>query len=165
MTELERVADWERDEEAVALVYGSILTGAAVVAASKIGHDPGMEIVYTTVTMAVVWVAHVYAAFVGVGGRIEGGRLGQRLWRVGRDELPVLASVVPAAAAMALAWALGGDASTVAYVGLAVSIALMCVLAGRAATQAGAGSGGAAAAAAGALLLGALLIAAKVMLK
>lgn len=168
MTELDRIrsdADWERDEEAVALVYGSILTGAAVVAASKIGHDPGMEIVYTTVTMVVIWVAHVYAAFVGIGGRLEGGRVGHRLRRVGRDELPVLASVVPATAAMALAWALGGDTSAVAYVGLGVSIALMCVLAARAATRAGAGSGGAAAAAAGALLLGALLIAAKVALK
>lgn len=158
-------AEWERDEEAVALVYGSILTGAAVVAASKIGHDPGMEIAYTTVTMAVIWVAHVYAAFVGIGGRIEGGRLGHRLARVARDELPVLASVVPAVAAMALAWAFGADATTTAYVGLTVSIVLMCVLAARAASQAGAGSGGAAAAAAGALLLGALLIAAKVALK
>lgn len=157
--------EWERDEEAVALVYGSILTGAAVVAASKIGHDPGMTIAYTTVTMAVIWIAHVYAAFVGIGGRLEGGRVGARLARVARDELPVLASVVPAAAAMALAWALGADTSSTAYVGLAVSIALMCVLAARAASRAGAGSGGAAAAAAGALLLGALLIAAKVALK
>ncbi len=168
MADLERTepeSEWERDEEAVALVYGSILTGAAVVAASKIGHDPGMTIAYTTVTMVVIWVAHVYAAFVGIGGRLEGGRLGRRLGRVGRDELPVLASVVPAAAAMALAWALGADASTTAYVGLTVSIVLMCALAARAAMRAGAGSDGAAAAVAGALLLGALLIAAKVALK
>lgn len=168
MAELDRAqeeAEWERDEEAVALVYGSILTGAAVVAASKIGHDPGMTIAYTAVTMIVIWVAHVYAAFVGVGGRLEGGRLGSRLGRVAYDELPVLASVLPATAAMALAWALGADTSGTAYVGLAVSIALMCVLAARAASRAGAGSGGAAAAAAGALLLGALLIAAKVALK
>lgn len=155
----------ERDEIAIAFVYGSILTGAAVVAASKIGHDPGMEIVYTTVTMLVIWVAHSYAAFVGVGGRLEGGRVGHRLARVCRDELPVLASVVPVVAAMAISWAFGGDASTTAYVGLAVAIGVMCVLAARAATRAGAGSGGAAAAAAGALLLGGLLIAAKVALK
>ncbi|MCO5327782.1 MAG: hypothetical protein M9964_12150 [Solirubrobacterales bacterium] len=37
----------ERDEQAVALVYGSILTGAAVVIASKLGHDPGMEIAWS----------------------------------------------------------------------------------------------------------------------
>ncbi len=158
-------SEWERDEQAVALVYGSILTGAAVVAASRIADEPGMAIAYTVVTMVVIWIAHVYAAFVGIGGRVEGGRVGQRLWRVGRGELPVLASVVPAAAAMALAALLGAGVSTTAYVGLGVSIALMCVLAARAAGRTGAGSGGAAAAAAGALLLGALLIAAKVALK
>jgi len=158
-------AEWERDEDAVAFVYGSILTGAAVVAASKIGHDPGREILYTTVTMVVIWIAHSYAAFVGVGGRLEGGRVGHRLARVSKDELPVLASVVPVVAAMAISWALGGDATTTAYVGLAVAIAVMCALAARAAGQAGADRGGQLAAAAGALVLGGLLIAAKVALK
>jgi len=160
-----RKSEWERDEDAVAFVYGSILTGAAVVAASKIGHDPGMEIVYTSVTMFVIWIAHTYAAFVGVGGRLEDGRAGLRLARVAKDELPVLASVVPVVVAMAISWAFGGDASTTAYVGLAVAIAVMCLLAARAAGQAGAGRGGQVAAAAGALVLGGLLIAAKVALK
>lgn len=164
-TQPDELTEWERDEDAVALVYGSILTGAAVVAASKIGHDPGMEIAYTVVTMAVVWIAHTYAAFVGVGGRIEDGRVGRRLARAGRDELAVLASVVPAVIAMALSWALGGDASTTAYVGLGVSIALMCALAARAARNAGARPVGVVFAGVGALLLGALLVAAKVALK
>lgn len=157
--------EWERDEDAVAFVYGSILTGAAVVAASKIGHEPGMEIVYTTITMVVVWIAHAYAAFVGIGGRLEDGRVGLRLARAARGELAVLKSVVPVVIAMAICWALGGDASTTAYTGLLVAVASMCVLAARAARQSGAAAAGVAAAAAGALLLGALLIAAKVALK
>lgn len=159
------IAEWERDESAAALVYGSILTGAAVVAASKIGHDPGMEIAYTTVTMLVVWIAHAYAAFIGVGARLEGGRVGRRLVRAGRDELPVLASVLPVIAAMAVSWAIGGGATATAFVGLSVSIAVMCALAARAARASGASTAGVLAAGGGALLLGALLIAAKVALK
>lgn len=157
--------EWERDEDAVALVYGAILTGAAVVAASKIGHDPGMEIVYTATTMIVIWIAHSYAAFVGIGGRLEDGRAGRRLVRAAGDELHVLAAVVPALVSMAVAWAFGADSSTTAYVGLSITIALMCVLAARAAARAGADTVGVTVAAAGALLLGALLIAAKVALK
>jgi hypothetical protein len=158
-------SEWERDERAVALVYGSILTGAAVVAASKIATGPGHEIAYTAATMVVVWLAHAYAAFVGLGGRFEGGRLGRRLVHAMRDELPVLASVVPALAAMAIAWALGADVSGIGYAGVGVAIASMCVLAANAATRTGAGPGGVAAGVAGALVLGALLITMKLALK
>ncbi|MFN8149998.1 MAG: hypothetical protein U0R24_02570 [Solirubrobacterales bacterium] len=158
-------ASRERDEQDVALVYGSILTGAAVVVASKLGHDPGMEIAYTIVTMVVIWIAHTYAAFVGEGGRLEGGSVVRRLLAVAIEQLPVLVAVFPAVIAMAIAWAFGAGSSTTAYVGLAVSIATMCALAARAAREAGAGGGGEIAAAAGALVLGALLIAAKVALK
>ncbi|MCB0866509.1 MAG: hypothetical protein KDB58_12420 [Solirubrobacterales bacterium] len=155
----------ERDESAVALVYGSILTGAAVVAASQIGHDPGMEIVYTSVTMVVVWIAHTYAAFVGEGGRLDVDSAAHRGLAVALEQLPVLAAALPAVIGIAIAWALGAGSSTAAYVGLAVSITAMCALAARAARETGAGGGGELAAAAGALVLGALLIAAKVALK
>jgi hypothetical protein len=157
--------EWERDERAVALVYGSILSGAAVVAASKVASGPAHELIYTAATMIVVWLAHSYAAFVGLGGRFEGGRLGARLAHAMRDELPVLVSVVPALVGMAIAWALGAGVSGIGYAGLGVAIAAMAVLAAGTATRAGAGPGGAAAGAAGALVLGALLIAMKIVLK
>jgi hypothetical protein len=161
----ERAGEWERDERAVALVYGSILTGAAVVAASKIATGPGHEMAYTAATMVVIWLAHSYAAFVGLGGRFEGGRLGRRLLHAMRDELPVLAAVVPALIAMAIAWLLGADVSGIGYAGVAVAILAMCGTAAGAARQAGAGPGGAAAGAAGALVLGAVLITMKIALK
>ena len=157
--------EWERDERSVALVYGSILTGAAVVAASKVAEGPLHELLYTAVTMVVIWLAHSYAAFVGIGGRFEGGRLGRRLLHAMKDELPVLAAVVPALIAMAIAWLLGAGVSGIGYAGLGVAIVAMAVLAARAATRAGAGPGGVAAGFAGALVLGAVLIAMKLALK
>ena len=59
---------WERDEGAVAWVYGSILAGAAVVvAAGVIASAPGQVLLYTTATMIVVWAVLYYPATNSAG--------------------------------------------------------------------------------------------------
>ncbi|HSI79292.1 MAG TPA: hypothetical protein VK919_01450 [Solirubrobacterales bacterium] len=157
---------WERDERTVGWVYGSILTGAATVAASAtIASKPWQVPVYTAATMIVVWVAHAYAAFVGHGGRLEIGELEDRLRHAAATELPVLLSSTPALAALGIAWLVGADVSVTGLVGLLAAIATMAALAAGAARRTGAGTAGVAAAGGGAVVLGALLIGAKVLLK
>jgi len=157
---------WERDEGAVAWVYGSILAGAAVVvAAGVIASAPGQVLLYTTATMIVVWLVHSYAAFIGHGGRFNLVGLYARLRHAMRTELPILAAATPTLAALAAASLFSAGVAATGLVGLVTSIATMAVVATRAARRAGAGRVGMAAAAAGALALGAILIAAKVALK
>jgi hypothetical protein len=155
----------ERDETVVGWVYGSILVGTAVVAGGVIASKPGQVPLYTAVTMVVVWLAHSYAAFVGHGGRLDlAGRRG-RLLHVVAAELPVLTSAAPTLIAMGVASLADADVGTTSYTGLIVAIATMVVVAAGAARRTGAGTLGIAAAAAVALLLGSLLIIAKVALK
>jgi hypothetical protein len=157
---------WERDERAVAWVYGSILVGAAVVvAANVIASRPGQVVIYTATTMVVVWLVHSYAAFVGHGGRIDLRGLRGRVAHALNAELPVLACSIPTLAATALSALLGAGVATTGLVGLIASIATMAVVAARTARRAGAGALGVAAATASALLFGLLLVVAKVSLK
>ena len=115
--------------------------------------------------MVVVWLAHVYADFVGRGGRIEVGDPLRRLARACVAELPVLASSIPTLIAIAVCRLTGASVSTTGYVGLVATITTMVAAATYAARSAGAGRAGAALAAVGALVIGAALIAAKVALK
>jgi hypothetical protein len=157
---------WERDESAVAWVYGSILAGAAVVvAAGVIASAPGQVLVYTLSTMIVVWLVHSYAAFVGHGGRFDLAGLHVRLGHAMRIELPILAAAAPTLVALGATSLMGAGVATTGIAGLVTSIATMAVVATRAAWRAGAGRLGMAAAAGGALVFGAILIAAKVALK
>jgi hypothetical protein len=158
--------DWARDERAVAWVYGSTLVGAAVVVATGVvASRPGQVPVYTAATMMVVWLAHSYAAFVGHGGRVHVAGLGRRIHNAMSSELPVLASAMPTLIALAIAWLAGGDVDTTGLVGLATSITVMSAVTARSARRSGASTLGVVAAAATALVVGALLVAAKVALK
>jgi hypothetical protein len=157
---------WERDERAVAWVYGSILVGAAVVvAAGVIASKPGQVPLYTASTMVVVWLAHSYAAFVGHGGRLDVEGRRERWLHALATELPVLASAAPTLIAMGVAWLADAGVGATGLTGLIASIATMAIVAAGAARRTGAGPLGIAAAAASALLLGGLLVFAKVALK
>ncbi len=158
--------DWERDERTVAWVYGGMLTGAAVVVASaKIATEPWQVTLYTVVAAVVLWLAHAYAAFVGHGGRFDGGRLGARLRHAFAVESTILAAGVPTIAATAVAAILGAGVSETGYVGAGAAVATMVVAAAHAARRSGAGPIGVAIGGTGAALIGGLLIAAKVALK
>ncbi|HYH62403.1 MAG TPA: hypothetical protein VD766_11105, partial [Solirubrobacterales bacterium] len=113
----------------------------------------------------VLWLAHAYAAFVGHGGRFEGGRVGPRLGHAFAVESTILAAGVPTVIATAVALLFGASVSTTGYVGAGAAIATMVVAAGLAARESGAGPIGIAIGAVGAILIGGLLIAAKVALK
>ena len=156
---------WERDEVLVAWTYGSILSGAAVVAAGKFADSPGRAALYVAVTGAVVWLAHSYAAFVGHGGRIDLGGRGKRLWHAHLTETPILVSFIPAVAALLISSLLDASLSTAGYIALGATIVTMAWAAATAAHRTGANATGAALAALGALLIGGTLIAAKVALK
>ena len=122
-------------------------------------------LLYTGATMVVVWLAHSYASFVGHGGRLDvAGRWARSLHALA-TELPVLAAAVPAMVAMGVAWIANASVATTGLIGLITAIASMGVTAGAAARRTGAGRFGIAAAALSALLLGGLLVIAKVALK
>ena len=156
---------WERDEAIVAWVYGSLLAGAWVVPSGVVATAPGQVLLYTTISMVVIWVAHSYAAFVGHGGRFDAGGLVARVRHAMGTELPVLASATPTLIALATAWLFGAGVASTALVGLCTAIATMALVAATAARRAGAGRLGICAAVTAALVLGTLLIAAKVALK
>ena len=161
------VAELERDEGALAWIYGSILTATAVVVATTIKEaiGPGRVFLYPGATMAVVWLAHGYAAFVGHGGRVEIPGLGRRLVHALGTELPVLASAGPTLVAIAVCWIVGATVSTTGLVGLGVATVTMVAVASAAARRAGASRRGIIGAGASALVIGSALIAAKLALK
>ncbi len=157
---------WERDERTVAWVYGGMLTGAAVVVAStKIATEPWQVTLYTAIAAVILWIAHSYAAFVGHGGRFEGGQLGARLRHAFAVESTILAAGMPTVAATAVAALLDASVSETGYVGAIAAVATMVVAAAHAARRSGAGAVGIAVGAVTATLIGGLLIAAKVALK
>ena len=149
----------------VAWTYGSILSGAAVVAAGTIANSPGRAALYVAVTAAIVWLAHSYAAFVGHGGRIDLGGRGERLWHAHVTETPILVAFLPATIALLVGSLFDLSLSTAGYVALGATIVTMAWAAATAARRTGADARGAALAALGALVIGGTLIAAKVALK
>jgi hypothetical protein len=154
-----------RDDATVAWTLGSILAGATVVAATDVASESGQVLIYTGAGMVVIWLAHSYAAFVGHGGRFDIHGLASRLRHAMNIELPVLASAVPTLIALASASLIGAGVSSTGLVGLMAAIATMAVTAARAARRTGASPLGVSTAVGGALILGAMLIAAKVALK
>jgi hypothetical protein len=156
---------WERDETDVAWVYGSILAAAAVAVATDIkASEPGEVLLYTAATMVVIWLAHSYGVFVGHGGRVDIPNRAARLWNALRTELPLLACALPTFAALAICSLSDADLETTGAVGLTVSITVMVLTAAHAAQRTGASRGGVVAAGASALVLGGIIVAAKISL-
>lgn len=157
---------WERDEQAVAWVYGSILTSAAVVAAVSLEREStGLVFAYTATTMLVVWLAHSFSLFVGHGGRVDLPGRAARAAHALKGEVSVLLSAIPTLVALAACWVAGATVDTSGWVALAVSIAVMVGVAGAAARRTGAPPAAIVLTAGTALLLGGLIVAAKVALK
>jgi hypothetical protein len=150
----------------VAWVYGGIVAGAAVVvAASVVASVPGQVLLYTAVTMAVIWLIHSYAAFVGHGGRLDLGGSAGRIRAAMLAELPLLVSATPTLIALAAACLLGAGVATAGLVGVIASITTMAIVASLAARRAGAERWGIVLSAIAALVFGAILIGAKIALK
>ena len=138
---------WEHGDQIVGWIYGSILTGAAVaVATGAVAKTVDRVVLYVASTMIVVWLAHVYAAFVG-HGRMEIDGTWRRLTHAARTELAILGSAVPAIVVLIVCLALDMSVSAVGYAGLTVTITTMVAAATYAARSAGADFRGAALAA------------------
>ncbi|MER6299287.1 hypothetical protein ABT247_06895 [Kitasatospora sp. NPDC001539] len=141
-------------------VYGSMLA-ASVIAASDL-HEPHPRlslILLLVITGLVFWAAHVYAQ---VAGEREAGRpvTRRQVREVGRHEWPLVeASALPALAVLVSPWLGAGEN---AWLALAVAVAQQVVWATLGARRAGASSGQIAAEGAVNLLLGLVIVAAKV---
>jgi hypothetical protein len=121
-------------------------------------------LLYTAATMVVVWLAHSYGVFVGHGGRVDlPGRI-SRLRHALAIEVPLLACAVPTIVSLAICSFADADLETTGGVGLTVSIAVMVLVAARAAHRAGSTRIGVVAAGATALLLGGIIVIAKISL-
>ncbi|MER7582785.1 hypothetical protein [Kitasatospora sp. NPDC097691] len=141
-------------------VYGSMLAASVIAASSAQGAHPRLSLILLlVVTGLVFWIAHVYAH---VAGQREIGR--QVTWpqvrEVGRHEWPLVeASALPALAVLVSPWLGTGDS---AWLALGVAVAQQVAWATLGAHRAGASSRQVAAEGAVNLVLGLVIVAAKV---
>lgn len=133
-------------------------------AASDLDASTSEIFIYVATEMVVVWLAHVFAAFIGEGGRQEAPAAAPRAGKALLAELPVLESAVPTLVALAICWAAGVGAATAGPLGLAVAVSGMILLAVAAARRTGASRVEIVFAGGTALVLGALIVEAKVSL-
>lgn len=141
-------------------VYGSMLAASVIAAAGVHASHPRLALILLLmVTGIVFWIAHVYAH---VAGQREVGRrvTWSQVCVVGRHEWPLVeAAALPALAVLVSPW-LGTGKS--AWFALGVAVAQQVAWATLGARRAGASSGQAAAEGTVNLLLGLVIVAAKV---
>ncbi|MFE0462394.1 hypothetical protein ACFW1A_24380 [Kitasatospora sp. NPDC058965] len=141
-------------------VYGSMLAASVIAASGVEGAHPRLSLVLLLlVTGVVFWIAHVYAH---VAGHREAGRgiTWSQVRRVGRREWPLVeAAALPALAVLVSPWLGTGDS---AWLALAVAVAQQVLWATLGAHRAGAPPRQVAAEGAVNLLLGLVIVAAKV---
>ena len=146
-------------------MYGSILVAAAVAVATDIKASRPVDVLlYSAATMVVIWLAHSYGALIGHGGRIDLPGRAVRLRHALRTELPLLACAVPTFLALAICSLSDADLETTGTVGLTISISVMVLVAAGAARRTGASGTVVLIDGASALLLGGLIVVAKVSL-
>ncbi|MFG2907262.1 hypothetical protein ACGF13_19630 [Kitasatospora sp. NPDC048286] len=141
-------------------VYGSMLAASVIAAASLNEPHPRLSLILLLViTGLVFWAAHVYAR---VAGEREAGRQVTRrqVREVGRHEWPLVeASALPALAVLVSPWLGAGEN---AWLALGVAVAQQVAWAALGARRAGASPGQIAAEGAVNLMLGLVIVAAKV---
>ncbi|MGW7583008.1 hypothetical protein ACWGKU_14450 [Kitasatospora sp. NPDC054768] len=141
-------------------VYGSMLAASVIAASSLTEPHPRLSLILLLVITGIVfWIAHVYAL---VAGEREAGH--QVTWsqvrEVGRHEWPLVeASALPALAVLVSPWLGAGEN---AWLALGVAVAQQVAWATLGARRAGASSGQILAEGVVNLLLGLVIVAAKV---
>ncbi|MFG2261626.1 hypothetical protein [Streptomyces sp. NPDC048720] len=145
-------------------VYGSMLAASVVIGAGGLGKFPRVQLVLLLVlTGLVFWVGHVHATLFGA-------RLAQRsltgptVWRVCREEWPIVEAAVPPALAVAVSPLLGLDVAGAVWLAVAVAVAGQVGWSAVGARQAGAPWRLVSVTAAVNLLLGLVIIAFKIAL-
>lgn len=143
-------------------VYGSLLAASVIAASSTAGKFPRFEtVVLLLVTGLVFWVAHVYARLAGersVGRRIDWPQVRD----VGRVEWSITEAAVLPAAVVAVSPLLGLGLTATGWLALAVAVAQQVTWAYLGALHASASRRSAALEAAVNLVLGLVIVAAKV---
>ncbi|MEU0671902.1 hypothetical protein ABZ330_03255 [Streptomyces sp. NPDC006172] len=144
-------------------VYGSMLAASVIVGAGSLGSFPRLELVLLLLlTGLAFWVAHVHA-------QLFGARLAQRnpgrhvVWRVCREEWPIVKAAVPPAVAVAVSPLLGLGLPGTLWLALSVAVAGQVGWSSAAARRAGAPWRMVALSASVNLLLGLLIIAFKLI--
>ncbi|MFD4657176.1 hypothetical protein ACFWP2_16290 [Kitasatospora sp. NPDC058444] len=141
-------------------VYGSMLAASVIAASSLSGPHPRLSLILLLVITGIVfWVAHVYAH---VAGEREAGRQITRsqVREAGREEWPLVeASALPALAVLVSPWLGAGEN---AWLALGVAVAQQVTWATLGARRAGASPRQTVAEGAVNLVLGLVIVAAKV---
>ncbi|MFB7496675.1 hypothetical protein ACFC09_18645 [Streptomyces sp. NPDC056161] len=143
-------------------IYGSLLAASVIAGASALGPFPRLELVVILLCTGVVfWAAHVYADVVG--NRLSHQVLTwQEVRQVGAREWPIVQAAVPPAAALVISPLLGLGLTGTAWLALGVAVAEQVAWAGAAALRTGASRLAVASAGAVNLVLGLIIVAAKV---
>ncbi|WUT72628.1 hypothetical protein OIE12_14230 [Streptomyces sp. NBC_00670] len=145
-------------------VYGSMLAASVVVGAGSLGSFPRAELVLLLLlTGLVFWIAHVHAELFGA--RLARHPPDRRvILDVCRDEGPIAKAAVPPAAAVAVSPLLPLDFQGALWLALSVAVAGQVGWSVAAARRAGASRRLVAATAAVNVLLGLVIVAAKIAL-
>ncbi|MGW3244091.1 hypothetical protein [Streptomyces sp. NPDC001070] len=146
-------------------VYGSLLAASVVAGAGSAGPYPRLELVLLLLcTGLVFWAAHVYAGFVGDRLRQE-----KVTWREIRHvcvrEWPIVQAAVLPAAAVAVSPLLGLGLEGAAWLALGIAVAQQVGWAGAAVVRVGASWWAVVSVGVVNLLLGLVIVAAKVALQ
>ncbi|MEU1616807.1 hypothetical protein ABZ479_05815 [Streptomyces sp. NPDC005722] len=146
-------------------VYGSLLAASVVAGAGSAGPYPRLQLVLLLIcTGLVFWVAHVYAGFVG--DRLRGGGVTRReIRRVCVREWPIVQAALLPAAAVAVSPLLGLGLEGTAWLALSVAVAQQVGWAGAAVVRVGASRWEVVSAGFVNLVLGLVIVAAKVALQ
>lgn len=146
-------------------VYGSLLAASVVAGSSAAGPYPRLELVLLLIcTGLVFWAAHVYAGFVG--DRLRSGKATwQEVRRLCVREWPIVQAALLPAAAVAVSPLLGLGWEGTGWLALIVAVAQQVAWAGAAVIRVGASSWAVVSVGIVNLVLGSIIVAAKVALQ
>ncbi|MFF8380493.1 hypothetical protein ACF07V_30665 [Streptomyces sp. NPDC015661] len=146
-------------------MYGSLLAASVIAAAGTLGPFPRLQMVVMLLTTGLVfWITHVYARVVGV--RLADQALSwATVRREARREWPIVQAAVPPAVAIAVCPALGLGPQGTAWAGLVVALAEQVLWATTGLARLGAPRRLIVVTAAVNLVLGLVIVGAKVLLK
>jgi hypothetical protein len=147
------------------MLYGAVVSGAALGALSAHADDATRVAIATTVVLVVYWLAHVYIHALTQQLRDQDTRhLWHRVATSTTDEINVLIGGVPALVVYVGVVALGGEQVVAGYVALSALIVLLGTVSFVGARQVGLPVSAACIEAAGAASLGVLIMVMKALL-
>jgi hypothetical protein len=155
----------EEDAERLAgAIYGTIVVTGVLIATADVGEGGTVDAVraagYAVVTTVVFWLAHGWS--LALAHRLAGAP-GTSVRAALRREWPMVLSVVPPIAVMAVAVLLGADDEEAISAAVWVSVAILAAIGGGVARRENASAGQIVLAALGSAALGGLMVLLKVL--